>query len=127
MANEYAQILGQTFTHDVKPYEVEILLAEVGVDQDTDQLFHIMYDGTLMDERGLSVLGGDAESIGERLRSTWKSGDDLSTAVKKCVAALSGPERTLHAGDLEIAVLARNAQRRCFLRFDDDEVEKLLS
>jgi hypothetical protein len=33
----------------------------------------------------------------------------------------------LHAGDLEIAVLARNAQRRCFLRFDDDEVEKLLS
>ena len=127
LANEYAQILGQTFTHDVKPYEVEILLVEVGVDQETDQLFHIMYDGTLMDERGLSVLGGDAESIGERLRSSWKSEDDLSTAVKKCVAALSGPERTLYAGDLEIAVLARNAQRRCFLRFDDVEVGKLLS
>ena len=127
LANEYAQILGQTFTHDVKPYEVEILLVEVGVDQETDQLFHIMYDGTLMDERGLSVIGGDAESIGERLRSSWKSEDDLSTAVKKCVAALSGPERTLYAGDLEIAVLARNAQRRCFLRFDDVEVGKLLS
>lgn len=77
LANEYAQILGQTFTHDVKPYEVEILLVEVGTDQNSDQLFHIMYDGTLMDERGLSVLGGDAEAISGRLRETWLPGDVL--------------------------------------------------
>ncbi len=127
LANEYAQILGQTFTHDVKPYEVEILLVEVGADQNTDQLFHIMYDGTLMDERGLSVLGGDAEAIGGRLRDTWSPGDVLDVAVRKCVAALAGPDRTLQADGLEVAVLSRSIERRCFKRFDDQEIDAFLS
>ena len=88
LANEYAQILGQTFTHDTKPFEVEILVAEVGFDQDADQLFHIMYDGTLVDERGMSVLGGDAEAIADRLKDAWNRTADLRTAVRACVAAL---------------------------------------
>ena len=41
LANQYAQMLGQIFTHEMKPMEVEILLAEVGHDSDGDQLFHI--------------------------------------------------------------------------------------
>lgn len=127
LANEYAQILGQTFTHDVKPYEVEILLVEVGTDQNSDQLFHIMYDGTLMDERGLSVLGGDAEAIGGRLRETWLPGDVLDVAVRKCVAALAGPDRTLQADGLEVAILSRSIERRCFKRFDDHEIDAFLS
>ena len=127
LANEYAQILGQTFTHDVKPYEVEILLVEVGADQNSDQLFHIMYDGTLMDERGLSVLGGDAEAIGGRLRDTWLPGDVLNVAVRKCVAALAGPDRTLQADGLEVAILSRSIERRCFKRFDDQEIDAFLS
>ncbi|GDX27108.1 proteasome subunit alpha [Actinomycetes bacterium] len=126
LANEYAQILGQTFTHDVKPYEVEILLVEVGTDQNSDQLFHIMYDGTLMDERGLSVLGGDAEAISGRLRETWLPGDVLDVAVRKCVAALAGPDRTLQADGLEIAILSRSTERRCFRRFDDQEIDAFL-
>ena len=32
LANAYAQLLGQVFTHEMKPMEVEILVAEVGVD-----------------------------------------------------------------------------------------------
>ncbi len=127
LANEYAQILGQTFTHDVKPYEVEILLVEVGTDQNSDQLFHIMYDGTLMDERGLSVLGGDAEAIGGRLRETWSPGDVLDVAVRKCVAALAGPDRTLQADGLEVAILSRSLERRCFKRCDDQEIDAFLS
>ena len=58
MANQYAQILGQIFTHEMKPMEVEILVAEVGYGADDYQLFHILYDGTVMDERRFSVLGG---------------------------------------------------------------------
>src|SRR5690242_1493280 len=30
IANAYAQTLGQVFTHEMKPYEVEILVAQVG-------------------------------------------------------------------------------------------------
>ena len=63
LANQYAQILGQVFTHEMKPMEVEILVAEVGYGADDYQLFHILYDGTVMDERRFSVLGGDAEAI----------------------------------------------------------------
>ena len=53
LANAYAQTLGNVFTHEMKPMEVEILVAEVGVDRAGDQLFHIPYDGTVVDEDGL--------------------------------------------------------------------------
>lgn len=127
LANEYAQILGQTFTHDVKPLEVEILIVEVGLEASGDQLFHIMYDGTLMDEQGFSVLGGDAEAIDERLRSQFSADDDLATVVRKCVGALSGPDRQLTADDLEVAHLCRTNGRRCFTRMPDDEVAEILA
>ena len=126
LANDYAQILGQTFTHELKPLEVEILVAEVGVTQADDQLFHILYDGTLVDERGTSVLGGDADAIAGRLTSTWSSGDELRTALSKAVAALAGPERTLSADDLEVAVLSRSNGRRCFQRLDDAVVASIV-
>src|SRR6187455_1053331 len=45
LANAYAQILGQIFTHEMKPMEVEILVSEVGADASHDRLFHILYDG----------------------------------------------------------------------------------
>ena len=58
LANQYAQIMGQIFTHEMKPMEVEILVAEVGTVTGSDQMFHILYDGTVMDEHNYTVLGG---------------------------------------------------------------------
>ena len=127
LANQYAQILGKTFTHEMKPLEVEILVAEIGADAAQDQLFHILYDGTVLDERRFSVLGGDAESIAGRLSPDLSSTPDLAMAVRVASRALSGPERTLAADDLEVAVLRRNGARRAFARLDDAEVERLLS
>src|SRR5881398_1712858 len=97
LANSYAQMLGQIFTHEMKPMEVEILVAEVSRDGSADQLFHILYDGTVMDERRFSVLGGDAEAVSGRLNETYS--DDLAQAdaVKAGTAALGGTERTLVA------------------------------
>jgi proteasome alpha subunit len=127
LANQYAQILGQIFTHEMKPMEVEILVAEVGADGADDQLFHILYDGTVMDERQFSVLGGDAESITGRLRELDHEGMSLGAAIGAATSALSGPDRTLKAEDLEVAVLARSNGRRCFRRLADDEVAALLA
>jgi proteasome alpha subunit len=127
LANQYAQILGQIFTHEMKPMEVEILVAEVGVTGEADQLFHILYDGTVMDERGFSVLGGDAEAITSRLRDLELGGQSLGAAVAAATSSLSGPDRTLKAEDLEVAVLARSNGRRCFRRLEDDEVAALLA
>ena len=38
LANDYAQLLGNAFTHGMKPMEVEILVAEVGVEGSHDDL-----------------------------------------------------------------------------------------
>src|SRR4026209_2486343 len=67
LANQYAQILGQIFTHEMKPMEVEILVAEVGEAGSPDQLFHIQYDGAVYDHKDYTVLGGDADAILARL------------------------------------------------------------
>ena len=103
LANQYAQILGQTFTNEMKPMEVEILVAEIGLEPDADQLFHILYDGTIFDRKGFAVLGGDAEAITARLDDGFGGRLPLGDAVKQAQRALAGPDRQLHAGDLEVA------------------------
>lgn len=127
LANNYAQILGQIFTHEMKPMEVEILVAEVGRAPADDQLFHILYDGTVVDERRYSVLGGDAEAIGGRMKETFADGQALPAAVQEATRALSGTERTLLATDLEVAVLSRSGGRRCFRRLSDETVAAALA
>jgi proteasome alpha subunit len=127
LANQYAQILGQVFTHEMKPMEVEILVAEVGADGHPDQLFHILYDGTVMDESRFSVLGGDAEAITARMREVDTDELPLAGAVQAATAALGGPDRQLQADDLEVALLERGNGRRCFRRLTDDEVTQILA
>lgn len=127
LANQYAQMMGQIFTHDSKPLEVEILVAEVGLTSDEDRLFHILYDGTVMDETNFSVLGGDAEAISERMTSNFESGCTLSGALKSALAALAGADRQLSADDLEVATLHRGNGRRCFTRVIDADVASLLA
>jgi proteasome alpha subunit len=126
LANQYAQILGQVFTHEMKPMEVEILVAEVGHGDDDYQLFHILYDGTVMDERRFSVLGGDAEAIASRLNESYVDTLTLAQAVTAGTAALQTADRTLGADDLEVAILARSNGRRCFQRKTDAEVAEIL-
>ena len=127
LANAYAQHLGQIFTHEMKPLEVEILVAEVGYEPAGDQLFHILYDGTVVDEQGFSVLGGDADTIGERLKGRFEAGLDQTAALKAAVGGLRGPDSTAGATDLEVAVLARGDGRRTFRRLEPPEVTELLA
>ena len=63
-------MLGQIFTHETKPLEVEILVAAVGFEREGDRMFHIRYDGSVTDEDGFAVLGGEADSIRERLAAS---------------------------------------------------------
>ncbi|MFL6204948.1 MAG: proteasome subunit alpha [Acidimicrobiales bacterium] len=127
LANAYAQILGQIFTHEMKPMEVEILVAEVGEDAAQDQVFHILYDGSVVDEDRYSVIGGDAEAIGTRLGEAYQPGLDLAGALKAAVSSLAGPDRTLEPAELEVAVLSRSNGRRAFRRIEDEELATLLA
>jgi proteasome alpha subunit len=125
LTNQYAQILSQMFSEAPKPMEVELLVAEIGIDSKGDRLFHVLYDGTVLDEKGFCVLGGDSESVLERLRGTFKGEMTLKDALKGAIAALSGPDRKLSHDELEVAVLERNGRRRCFRRIEDSEIKSL--
>lgn len=127
LANAYAQMLGQIFTHEMKPLEVEILVAEVGHERPEDQLYHLLYDGTVVDEKRYVALGGDADAVAERLEAGWSDTLSVGEAVVLTAKALSGPDRTLTGDDLEVAVLERNGVRRCFRRFTDSEVDAILA
>jgi len=125
LANLYAQYLGNVFTHEMKPLEVEVLVAELGESQ--NQLYHIAYEGTITDEDRFAVLGGDAETITERVGAAWQAEWDLATAVTAAARALAGPDRTLEAGELEVAILSRGNGRRTFRRIDEGELAQLLA
>ncbi len=126
LANGYAQSLGNVFTHEMKPMEVEILIAEVSNGPDDDRLFHVLYDGTLIDQASFTVLGGDAEAVRNRVASEFEATPSLADGLRLAASALAGPERTLSAGDLEVAVLDRNVEHRAFRRLTVDEVAELL-
>ncbi|MCQ3805714.1 MAG: proteasome subunit alpha [Acidimicrobiaceae bacterium] len=126
LANQYAQILGQIFTHEMKPMEVEILVAEIDEDDGGgDQLFHILYDGTVVDEDMSVVLGGETEAISDRFGELAEA-PELADGLRRAVSALSGPDRALGPAELEIAVLQRDTGRRAFRRLDDAEVASLV-
>ncbi len=127
LANAYAQMLGQIFTHEMKPMEVEILVAEIGDEPGHEELFHILYDGSVVDERRFSVLGGEADAISARLDEAWSPGLDLAGAVRAAVGALAGPDRSLAADELEVAVLARPNGRRKFERIPIERVSEMLA
>ncbi len=127
LANQYGQILGQIFTHEMKPMEVEILVAEVGTDPSGNRIFHILYDGTVIDEPGFCVLGGDIERINAAMSTAFTDGLTLADAIGVAITALAGPDRQIPATEVEAAVLSRSNGRRCFRRLGDDEVAALVA
>lgn len=128
LANAYAQTLGQVFTHEMKPYEVEILVAQVSSDTDgDDELFHIMYDGTVMDEHGFTVLGGQTDSIADALKDEYTDGMSQADAIRLGCKVLSpADDERLPADQLEVAALERARGKRAFRRIKGRELEGIL-
>lgn len=130
LANAYAQTLGTVFTTESKPLEVELVVAEVGRTPDEDQIYRLSYDGSVADERGTVVMGGQADALSERLSAGWRPDMPLAEVVQLAVRVLgtqSGAEdRTLDAGQLEVAVLDRTRPRRAFRRLAAAQLGDLL-
>jgi len=126
LANQYAQTLGQYFTHEMKPLEVELLVAEISQEVGQDRMFHLLYDGTVMDTTTHVVIGGEADVIGVRLSELWQEGLPMGEAVRIAVKSLAGDERVLVPDDLEVAVLARDGGRRAFRRIEGEELGQLI-
>jgi proteasome alpha subunit len=132
LANAYAQTLGTIFTEQQKPYEVELCVAEVGETTQTDQLYRLSYDGTIVDEPDLLVMGGHAEALTAEARKNFRPGLDLAGAIHVAVSALGavggadGKPRRLPATQLEVAVLDRTRGKRKFRRITGQALTPLL-
>ena len=132
VANAYAQTLGSIFTDSMKPYEVELCVAEVGRTPEADQLYRLTFDGSLVDEPNFVVMGGQAEAVTSQLREHFHTGLSLTEALKVGVAALSSvsPAATgaqLPAEQLEVAVLDRRRPKRAFRRITGAALRSLLA
>jgi proteasome alpha subunit len=132
LANAYAQTLGTIFSEaGGKPYEVELIIAEVGDRADQDQIYRLTYDGSVADAHGFVVIGGAAEAVSGVLEGSYVEGAHLGAALRTAVAALGrdGTEtRELSPTQLEVAVLDRSRQRdRKFRRLVGAQLARLLA
>ncbi len=132
LANVYAQTLGTIFSSaGEKPYEVELIVAEVGAAPEDDQIYRLPHDGSIVDEHGSVAVGGNADQISSYLDQRHRDGMTLSEALKLAVESLArdtnGTERTLTAEQLEVAVLDRKRpQQRKFKRLLGRQLSRLL-
>ncbi len=129
LANAYSQALGNIFTQDIKPFEVEVLVAEVadGNHGSKNEIYHILYDGTIEDERNYAAMGGQADEIRRYLKDHYKEGLSLSDAVQLGVRSLNVTQnKTLTGKDLEVGVLDRTKSRRTFRRLAGEALAQLL-
>ncbi|HEX9639380.1 MAG TPA: proteasome subunit alpha [Acidobacteriota bacterium] len=136
LASEYSTILGEIFSREPVPLEVEILLAEVGDSPEGDRMFRIPFSGGLVEETGFAVLGDIAkdEDSGKYKRGAIRKflqdsalGPDtgFEAALRAGHQALGigrGSER-LRPENIEVALLDRTTPRpRKFQRLNPDSL-----
>ncbi len=129
IANWYAQTLGRIFTDNNKPYEVEVVVAEVGEEPDGDQIYRITFDGSVTDEPGFVAFGGQADQVAAALKDRFSPGMSLAEAIGAALAALAAPgngDSQLTASQLEVAILDRARAHRTFRRLRGARLEELL-
>lgn len=132
LANAYAQTLGAIFTEQSKPFEVEICVAEVGLEPTSDEIYRLTYDGSVTDEPGCMAMGGHAETIAGTLRADHRADMPLAEAIALAVRALAavggenGSPRSIAANQLEVAVLDRRRRGRTFRRITGAALTALL-
>ncbi len=128
IANWYAQQLGTIFTESTKPFEVEIIVAEVGENVDADQIYRITFDGSVADEHGFAAIGGQADQVATALKERYSADMSLTEALGAALAALAAPGNgeEMAVGQLEVAVLDRTRTHRTFRRLQGARLEELL-
>jgi proteasome alpha subunit len=120
-ATAFAQTLGSIFSHELKPYEVAILIAELGLEGEDNKLYRISYDGTLSDERHFAAIGGKAEDLVAALEELWSEGLSLEQALEVGREAFRRAEERESEG-WEVVVLDAANGRRTFRRLDESEL-----
>ena len=123
LANAYAQTLGHVFTQEVKPYEVEVMVAEVGHEDTDNRIFRVTYDGTLYDDRNVSAIGGRDDELRALLETRFEPGASLPIALSWAREAFEEDrDEPIPPEGWEAAVIDRTLGRRTFRRLSVEEI-----
>ena len=129
LANAYSQAIGEVFTNQMKPLEIEVVVAEVGDDRYEDHkanaLYKISFDGFISDHKNFCVIGGNVESVEQVLKEGFEAQMTLEAAVslgRKALDAAADRGGSLSPENMEICVLSRSVGRRKFRRLSAEEV-----
>ncbi len=127
LANAYSQSLGTMFSQEIKPLEVEILVAEIHDSSDANEIYRISYDGSIYDEKGYTVIGGRADAVKIYLKERYKNDLSLKEVLKLSIDALETTiNQKLALENLEVAVLDRKRNGRKFRRIRIEELQALI-
>ncbi len=127
LANAYSQTIATIFSQEIKPLEVEILVAEVGDGGRPSEMYRIQFDGSIVDEHGSAAIGGQAEELKQFLRDKYEPGLSLEGALKLARRALeAAASQKTKAQHLEVAALERSRAGRKFRRIPPAELNALL-
>jgi len=127
LANAYSQALSNVFTQEMKPYEIEVLVAQVGESHADNELFHIVYDGSVADEHQYVGMGGRADELTSHLKDAFQEAMSLEQGLQTAARALYTVEgSTIDPENLEAAYLDRNRDRRKFRRIADPALASIL-
>lgn len=121
LASAFSQTLGNIFIQGAKPYEVEVLIAEVGSNHAGDRLYKVTYDGTLFDESGYTAIGGQSDALSTKLQEGYNGLPTLADALALAASAFRQVEDREIDG-WEAALLDRTERRRAFRRLSDEEL-----
>ena len=124
LANAYSNALAAAFTESPKPFEVELLIAEVTAAD--VELYHILFDGSITDEQGHVAIGGNAEAVNARLTDSFRQNLALADAFTVARAALLDSDQQAEVHRLEVAGLDRTRGRRKFFRLEERRVAELI-
>ncbi len=133
LANAYSQAIGDVFTRELKPLEVEVIVVEVGdpglAGHEENEIYRIQYDGSISDHRNFCVIGGSEEELRSQLSSTYRPDLPLGEALKLGHSILSRAKdgkASVNPENLEVCLLEKARIGRKFRRLDTDELRQHL-
>jgi proteasome alpha subunit len=133
LANAYSQVIGDAFTQQMKPLEVELIVAEVGdptlAGHESNAIYRIVYDGSISDHSGFCVIGGAADELNNVLRTDYREGMSLGDALnlgRQALLRANDGQQQIPPENLEVGVLQRDRPGRKFHRLSTDTLREYL-
>ena len=133
LANAYSQVIGEVFTREMKPLEVEVLVVEVGDPRfeghEQSSIYRVKFDGFISGHKGFCAIGGNVDDVETVLKDSYSEelpAGEAAALARRSLEAGSNGGSSLGVEDLEVCLLDRERDGRKFVRLSADQVQDML-